>query len=194
MHPRNKFWGRVDVKAREGNWKGITPCPWWQKETTLSIYIKCGDSVHLPKAWEFPFLLLSVDIRGTPKTHLKKLYTRRPGLFHLSYFTNFFWENATSPVFKHKSWNHSTITASYQTLFLYSCSSQRWTPPDEIIQNKMVIIIKINYYFTRKSCLNMVRFWVNLSLFFESKLRLTSAINLSKHTERRWCWSTGCNF
>lgn len=47
-------------------------------------------------------------------------------------------------------------------------------------------------YLTRNSCLNMVRFCVNLSLFFESKLRVTSAINLSKHNESRWCWSAGC--
>lgn len=48
-------------------------------------------------------------------------------------------------------------------------------------------------YFTRNSCLKTVRFWVNLSRFFESKLRVTSAISLSKQRESRWCWSTDCN-
>ena len=48
-------------------------------------------------------------------------------------------------------------------------------------------------YFTRKSCLKIVKFWVNLSRFFESKLLDTSPISLSKHNERRWCWSDGCN-
>jgi hypothetical protein len=47
-------------------------------------------------------------------------------------------------------------------------------------------------YLTRNSCLKTVRFWVNLSLFFESKLRVTSAISLSKQRASRWCWSTGC--
>ena len=47
-------------------------------------------------------------------------------------------------------------------------------------------------YLTRNSCLKTVRFWVNLSLFFESKLRVTFSISLSKQRASRWCWSTGC--
>lgn len=47
-------------------------------------------------------------------------------------------------------------------------------------------------YFSRNSCLNAVRFCVNLSRFLGSKFLLTSAISLSKHCERRCCWSTGC--
>lgn len=47
-------------------------------------------------------------------------------------------------------------------------------------------------YLVRNSCLKMVRFCVNLSLFFDSRLRLTSDMSLSKVTERRCCWSGGC--
>lgn len=42
-------------------------------------------------------------------------------------------------------------------------------------------------YLVRNSCLKMVRFCVNLSLFFDSRLRLTSDMSLSKVTERRCC-------
>lgn len=61
--------------------------------------------------------------------------------------------------------------------------------------NHSHILHQINLnYLARNSCRNMVRFWVNLSLFFESKLRITSAISLSKHRESRWCWSIGCKW
>lgn len=50
----------------------------------------------------------------------------------------------------------------------------------------------IKAYLTRNSCLNTVRFWVNLSLFFESKLRVTSVMSFSKQRERRGCCSGGC--
>ena len=43
-----------------------------------------------------------------------------------------------------------------------------------------------------ESVLNLFRFWENLSLFFESRLRVTSAISLSKHRESLWYWSGGC--
>lgn len=47
-------------------------------------------------------------------------------------------------------------------------------------------------YFALKSCLNTVKFCVNLSLFFGSSVRVTSAISLSKHPASRCCWSGGC--
>lgn len=48
-------------------------------------------------------------------------------------------------------------------------------------------------HFARKSCLKMVRFCVNLSLFLGSRVRVTSAMSLSKHPASRCCWSGGCN-
>lgn len=42
-------------------------------------------------------------------------------------------------------------------------------------------------YLARKLVLNFVRFWVNLSLFFASKLLVTSAMSWSKHDESRCC-------
>lgn len=50
---------------------------------------------------------------------------------------------------------------------------------------RTIHVLEYQSYFTRNSCLNTVRFWVNLSLFFESKLLVTSAISLSKHCESR---------
>lgn len=60
-------------------------------------------------------------------------------------------------------------------------------------QTLIFTCINLNYL-ARNSCRNMVRFWVNLSLFLESMLRATSAMSLSKHEESRWCWcwSIGC--
>ena len=60
-------------------------------------------------------------------------------------------------------------------------------PPPSNLQ-----VILNDCHFARKSCLNVVRFWVNLSLFFGSKLLVTSVMSLSKHCERRCCWSKGC--
>lgn len=47
-------------------------------------------------------------------------------------------------------------------------------------------------YLVRNSFLNLVKLLENLSRFFWSKLRVISAISLSKHRERRCCWSAGC--
>ena len=46
-------------------------------------------------------------------------------------------------------------------------------------------------YLALKSCLNMVKLCVNLSLFLDSSVRVTSAMSLSKQPASRRCWSGG---
>lgn len=83
------------------------------------------------------------------------------------------------------------------SFFFFFFSSYHFSlPPSEWMSwaddSSSNLITRNLHYLTRNSCLNTVRFWVNLSLFFESKLRVTSAISFSKQRERRGCWSTAC--